>query len=425
VEEPRKNRAVVIEDNEEVASLLERTLSLWGFSVARVEPNDRIPLTLKEIAPSIIFLSSDVPKGFTICHKIKKDADLRKTPLILLSERANPETLKKHMALPTRADVYLRKPFAEGLLRGILKNLGFSISEDASLSVDMPERTLYQPSIHAQAIATYVEEEVSSVKGMLAKLEQEKAAMEQRVMQLEKELMQERQRLNEVLASVSKEVDVTRVSHFEQEIQKAKEVAKKETEAMLQALRREVERLTLEVVLAKKAEEEARAKLADTSGLFESLEAGYKEAMERLELENQELREQVDIARTEVVALQERIRQMEEKEKDTAALMEKALMVEDLEKEVMRLRKEKEVLSARAEEMKETLEQAQEALKKVEALEMENRQLREEMAKVKDALKKEREMRENTEKAYEALKSRLDQIRQALGTVSMVIKDEG
>jgi CheY-like chemotaxis protein len=425
VEEPVKNRAVIIEENEEVASLLEKTLASSGLSVVRVEPDDKIPMALKEIAPSIIFLSSDVPKGFTICHKIKKDANLKNVRLVLLSERASAETLKKHMALPTKADVYLRKPLAEGALREILKNLGFPVSEDVPKSVDVPERTLFQPNIHAQAIATYVEEEVSSVKSMLARLEQEKTMMAEKVTQLERELAEERKRVNGALASVSKEVEVRRVEQLEQEIEKAKGEARKETEAMLEALRKEVERLTQELAQAKKTEEEARAKLVDTSGLFESLEAGYKDAMEKLEVENQTLREQVDLAQAEIVSLRERIASVEEREKGLGALKEKASMAEAMEREMVALRQEKEALALEVDGLKESLKKAQEAVGRIEAMEIENRQLREEMAEAKDALKKEKGMRENAERMNEALKKDLDKIRQALRAVSLVIKDEG
>jgi len=425
VEESVENRAVVIEDNEEVASLIEKTLASSGFSVMRVEANDKVPLEIQKIMPKVILLSSDVPKGFTICHKIKKDPSLRKIPLILLSERASFETLKKHMALPTRADFYLKKPFGEEILRGTLKNLGFALVEDVGKQVDIPDRTLYQPSIQAQAIASYVEEEVSSMKSMLAKLEQEKSMMQKKVMELEKELAEERRRVNGVLASVSKERDFTRLEQLEMEIEKAREAARKETEAVVEALKKEVERLRTELAQAKKAEEEAKAKLLDTSGLFQTLEAGYKDAMEMLEMENRTLREQVDLARAEVMALQERLAEIAEKEKSFNILREMASRAESLEKEVARLREEKEALVAEAREMRESLAKAKVALERIEELEKENRQLREEMGRAKAALKKESEMRENAERACEALKNRLDQIRQLLGIDSTVIKDEG
>src|SRR5690606_10696401 len=48
--------------------------------------------------------------GFSVCNKLKRNAGLKKVPLVLLSSEATEETFEQHKRLRTRADQYVRKP---------------------------------------------------------------------------------------------------------------------------------------------------------------------------------------------------------------------------------------------------------------------------------------------------------------------------
>jgi DNA-binding response OmpR family regulator len=73
-----------------------------AFDVARAE------------RPDGIVLCAELPggSGFVVCNKLRKDPDLREIPLLLTSADASDETFEQHRKLRTRADAYLRKPFA-------------------------------------------------------------------------------------------------------------------------------------------------------------------------------------------------------------------------------------------------------------------------------------------------------------------------
>ena len=82
-----------------------------GENLAREEP------------PAAVVLSADVPNGFAHCRRFKKDATLSRIPLILTSSELEQETLDKHSRLPTRADAYLKKPFAGETLLTLIAEL--------------------------------------------------------------------------------------------------------------------------------------------------------------------------------------------------------------------------------------------------------------------------------------------------------------
>jgi CheY-like chemotaxis protein len=58
--------------------------------------------------------------GFSVCNKLKKDANLKDVPLIIMSSESSDETFEQHKKLRTRAEDYVHKPIAFGeLLRHI------------------------------------------------------------------------------------------------------------------------------------------------------------------------------------------------------------------------------------------------------------------------------------------------------------------
>jgi chromosome segregation ATPase len=54
--------------------------------------------------------------GFSVCNKLKKDANLKDVPLIIMSSESSDETFEQHKKLRTRAEDYVHKPIAFGEL---------------------------------------------------------------------------------------------------------------------------------------------------------------------------------------------------------------------------------------------------------------------------------------------------------------------
>lgn len=76
----------------------------------------------KNKRPDLILLSIELPtNGFRVCKKIKKDADLKEIPLIILSSESNAdEIFQQHQKLSTRAEDYVKKPIEfDGLMEHV------------------------------------------------------------------------------------------------------------------------------------------------------------------------------------------------------------------------------------------------------------------------------------------------------------------
>src|SRR5687768_9983078 len=76
---------------------------------------DDAPLdVIRKLRPSVLMLNVELPKGATtglsICSRIRRDRELRGTPILLTSTAASADMLKKHAASTDRADDYARKP---------------------------------------------------------------------------------------------------------------------------------------------------------------------------------------------------------------------------------------------------------------------------------------------------------------------------
>jgi DNA-binding response OmpR family regulator len=91
--------------------------------------------------PDLILLSIELPRmnGFSVCNKLKKDANLKEVPLIIMSSESSDETFEQHKKLRTRAEDYVHKPIAFGeLLRHIREfvTIGAAPSEEGVIVID-------------------------------------------------------------------------------------------------------------------------------------------------------------------------------------------------------------------------------------------------------------------------------------------------
>ena len=103
-------RLLLVDDEENLRSMLAAALAHSGFEVTTAE-NGREALTLtKEILPDLILLDVMMPDldGFEVCRRLR--AEYVKVPIIFLTARD--ETSDKVRGLTTGGDDYLVKPFS-------------------------------------------------------------------------------------------------------------------------------------------------------------------------------------------------------------------------------------------------------------------------------------------------------------------------
>ncbi|MDL2300525.1 response regulator transcription factor [Clostridiaceae bacterium OttesenSCG-928-D20] len=103
-----EKKALVIEDDINIAELLRLYLEKDEFNVTISADGDEGIKTAKTLGPNVIILDIMLPSknGFEVCKEIRKHS---KTPIIMLTAKG--DTVDKVTGLEIGADDYLTKPF--------------------------------------------------------------------------------------------------------------------------------------------------------------------------------------------------------------------------------------------------------------------------------------------------------------------------
>jgi len=117
-------KVLVFESDPAFAGELRSELAKLGCSTTVVDDGN---VGLQQAAsdkPDLILLSIELPRmnGFSVCNKLKKDANLKDVPLIIMSSESSDETFEQHKKLRTRAEDYVHKPIAFGELLGHIQS---------------------------------------------------------------------------------------------------------------------------------------------------------------------------------------------------------------------------------------------------------------------------------------------------------------
>jgi DNA-binding response OmpR family regulator len=106
--EGRSPRVLVVEDDEDIALALQRSLRLEGYDV-RISRDGSVALDdFKQFLPDLVLLDLGLPKvdGITVAERIRRDGDV---PILMLTARDAVESRVE--GLDSGADDYLVKPF--------------------------------------------------------------------------------------------------------------------------------------------------------------------------------------------------------------------------------------------------------------------------------------------------------------------------
>lgn len=107
-------KILIVESDAALAASIAAALYTRGAEVALARDAGNVVEVARGARPDGIVLCAELPggSGFVVCNKLRKEPDLRAIPLLLTSATASEETFEQHRKLKTRADGYLRKPFA-------------------------------------------------------------------------------------------------------------------------------------------------------------------------------------------------------------------------------------------------------------------------------------------------------------------------
>lgn len=103
-----RQRIMVVDDDENMLQLLNRTLELEGFDTIVVADSDTAMVLLDKLEPDLVVLDTMMPgpDGYQVLDTMRKHS---KVPIIVLATECEVESLQK--AFDHGADDYIRKPF--------------------------------------------------------------------------------------------------------------------------------------------------------------------------------------------------------------------------------------------------------------------------------------------------------------------------
>ncbi len=103
---------VVADDADDILALVDAVLSRAGYTVLSARDGEAALDLIRQRRPSLAVLDVSMPKldGLEVLRRVRADAELAETPVILLSALAQEADVARGYA--TGASRYLRKPFS-------------------------------------------------------------------------------------------------------------------------------------------------------------------------------------------------------------------------------------------------------------------------------------------------------------------------
>ena len=107
-----KEKILIVDDEEHIIELIKFNLLNSGYDVFTANDGLDAVKIAKAEKPSLMLLDLMLPgiDGFDVCKEIKRDNEMRKTSIIMLTAKG--EELDKILGLELGADDYITKPFS-------------------------------------------------------------------------------------------------------------------------------------------------------------------------------------------------------------------------------------------------------------------------------------------------------------------------
>ena len=124
----KKERILVIEDEEDILALIHFNLIKAGFQVECAMTGEEGFTKVREYKPDLVFLDLMLPgiDGLEVCRRLRQAPDTQGTPIIMLTAKGEEEDIVQGLELG--ADDYITKPFSPQILqaraRAVLRRRG-------------------------------------------------------------------------------------------------------------------------------------------------------------------------------------------------------------------------------------------------------------------------------------------------------------
>ena len=94
-------KILIIEDEEILLNILQKKLTQEGYEVSTVTDGEEGLKKIKEVKPDLILLDIIMPKmdGFEVMEEVIKDEELKKIPIIIVSNSGQPVEIERAQKL--------------------------------------------------------------------------------------------------------------------------------------------------------------------------------------------------------------------------------------------------------------------------------------------------------------------------------------
>ena len=120
---PTKKRVMVVDDDPDALSMMERILTDEGFELIKVSNATEVGLKAAQLAPDLILLDFLMPEvnGFEVSKALRENDLTRSTPIMAVTCLTKEKDIERIFACG--ADEYLAKPFKVEDLLGKVRDL--------------------------------------------------------------------------------------------------------------------------------------------------------------------------------------------------------------------------------------------------------------------------------------------------------------
>lgn len=114
---------LVVDDEEDIRELVRYNLTKAGYQVSTAATGEEGLSVAQQIRPALIILDIMLPgiDGLEVCRRLKADANLKKTPIVMISALGEEKDIVNGLELG--ADDYVSKPFSPGVLLARVKSV--------------------------------------------------------------------------------------------------------------------------------------------------------------------------------------------------------------------------------------------------------------------------------------------------------------
>jgi CheY-like chemotaxis protein len=119
-------KILIVEDEEIMIDLLQRKLTREGYEVSVARDGDEGLKAMREVKPDLILLDIIMPKmgGFEVMEEMNKDPELKKIPIIIVSNSGQPVELDNAQKLGAK-DWLIKTEFdPQEVIEKVIKLIG-------------------------------------------------------------------------------------------------------------------------------------------------------------------------------------------------------------------------------------------------------------------------------------------------------------